>query len=291
MSPEQPPRVVAIFGPTGVGKTAVAVALAPHLERPIAISADALQVYEGLGTLTGAASAEEQALLEHRLIGYVPVTEEYSAGAYAKRAHAEIDEALAQGRTPIVVGGTGLYLRAALTGLDLRPPVPPEVRERIEREMRRRGPDAMHAELAETDRVRVAPADRKRITRLLELAEVGAQGPEGDQLWTADTRHPTVLFGLTMERDALDRRIDTRMTEIFAAAREKVERAEAAGASRTARSAVGYEDLLKGDLDALKRRARKLARRQLTWMRKLAAVQLVDMTEKDPAEGARAIAG
>src|SRR4051794_36014482 len=116
-------NVVAIFGPTGVGKTGVSIALADRLrergEDPVAISCDALQVYEGLGRLTGAATAEQQARLEHRLVGVVPVTEPFSVGDYMELAHREVDEALAGGRTPIVVGGTGLYLRAALAELSL----------------------------------------------------------------------------------------------------------------------------------------------------------------------------
>src|SRR4051794_16609880 len=117
-------QVVAVFGPTGVGKTAVAIALADELrgrgEDPVAVSADALQVYEGLPILTGAASPEEQARLEHRLLGFVPIHETFSAGAFAAKAHEEIDRLIAQRRRPIVVGGTGLYLRAALADLDLK---------------------------------------------------------------------------------------------------------------------------------------------------------------------------
>src|SRR5215813_7446902 len=109
-------RVIAVFGPTGVGKTAVVDAVIARLrqqgEDPVAISADALQVYAGLPILTGAADAAERARLEHRLLGFVPITEPYSAGAYAAAAHEEIDRALDSGRRPIVVGGTGLYLRA-----------------------------------------------------------------------------------------------------------------------------------------------------------------------------------
>src|ERR1019366_7352026 len=122
-------RIIALFGPTGVGKTAVAVALAGQLrergEDPVAVSADALQVYEGLETLTGVASPAERSLLEHRLVSFVPVDARFSVGEYSQLAHAEIDSLLEQGRRPIVVGGTGLYLRAALCELDLRPP-PPE---------------------------------------------------------------------------------------------------------------------------------------------------------------------
>jgi len=144
-------QVIAIFGPTGVGKTEVAIALADRLrgqgEDPVAISADAMQVYDALPILSGAATAEDQARLEHRLVGFVPVDQPFSAGAFARAAHAEIDQALAAGRRPLVVGGTGLYLRAALADLDLRPPVPAG-RARWEAALRERGPEALHAALA-----------------------------------------------------------------------------------------------------------------------------------------------
>jgi tRNA dimethylallyltransferase len=114
-----PAEVIAVFGPTGVGKTAIAIALANLLresgERPAAVSADALQVYTGLETLTGAASAGERTRLEHRLISFLPVDASFSVGQYAELAHSEIDRLLETGKRPIVVGGTGLYLRAALT--------------------------------------------------------------------------------------------------------------------------------------------------------------------------------
>jgi tRNA dimethylallyltransferase len=287
----QPAQVIAIFGPTGIGKTAVAIELAERLrgEDPIAISADALQVYRGLEILSGMASKEEQARLEHRLIGFVPATDAFSVGEFMPLAHAEIDSALAKGRRPIVVGGTGLYLRAALTQLDLYPPPPASVRARWTEEVERRGPEELHRELVERAPWAVEgiePTDRSRIIRTLELLEMGELEPrEGEsQLWTEHTRHPTLLAGLTMDREALYERIEERVDAMVAAgAQEEVQRVEEAGASRTARKALGYEELLAGDVDAMKRRTRQYAKRQLTWMRKLAGVQTIDVTGLTPA--------
>ena len=143
--------VVAIFGPTAVGKTAVAIELAAlYRERgedPVAVSCDAIQVYRGLEVTSGAAGAAERAALEHRLIAVAAVTEEFSAGRFAELARAEIDRLLAAGRLPIVVGGTGLYMRAALADLELKPPVPAAIRSGVEAEIAAAGPAAVHAEL------------------------------------------------------------------------------------------------------------------------------------------------
>jgi len=284
-----PKPVIAIFGPTGVGKTSVAIELAERLRRrgedPVAISADALQVYRGLELLTGVATPEEQKRLEHRLVAFVPVTETFSAGEFAALAHREIDGALEAGRRPIVVGGTGLYLQAALTGLDLRPPSPPGVRERILAEVERRGVEALHDELAERSPAAAAavePADRTRVVRSLELLEMGEEpapaGPES-RLWSAGLRRPTLLFGLTMARERLYEQIDARVDAMVAAgAANEVRRADAAGASPTARKALGFEELLRGDVEAMKRRTRNYAKRQLTWMRRLEGVKLVDVS-------------
>lgn len=229
-------RVVGIFGPTGVGKTAVAVALGELLrergEDPVAINCDALQVYEGLEVLAGTATAEEQEKLEHRLLGFVPVTSDFSVGDYMPLAHKEIDTALEAGRRPIVVGGTGLYLRAALADLSLRK-VPSESEE--------------------------------------------------SELWSAETRHPTTIFGLDMDRAQLYERINARTEAIAAAgAAEEARRADALGPGRTARKALGFDELLSGDLEAMKKRSRNYARRQLTWMRKIPGLNWVDHTGKDP---------
>jgi tRNA dimethylallyltransferase len=285
------PRVLAIFGPTGVGKTAVAVAAAQRLrdggERPVAVSADALQVYAGLEVLTGAASAADRARLEHRLLGFLPIDARFSVAQYAELAHAEIDGLLAQGALPIVVGGTGLYLRAALAELSLRPAPPADVRARWEGELAERGAPALHAHLARRApwaAEGIAPGDRHRVVRALELLELGElEPPEGpSRLWTDETRHPTRLVGLTMEREALYARIDARVEAMVAAgAIEEVRAAHAAGASDTARKALGFADLLAGDVEAMKRRTRNYARRQLTWMRKLAGVEVLDVTGRD----------
>jgi tRNA dimethylallyltransferase len=290
-----PAPVIAIFGPTGVGKTAVAIEIAERLrergEDPLAISADALQVYRGLEILTGAATPEEQRRLEHRLLSFVPITESFSAGQFAALAHAEIDAALSEGRRPIVVGGTGLYLQAALTDLELRPPPPPGVRERILADLQARGPATLHAELAErapAAAAAVPPSDRTRVVRALELLEMGEEpAPVGEdsRLWTAELRRPTVLCGLTMERERLYERIDARVEAMLAAgAEEEVRRADAAGASPTARKALGFEELLRGDPEAMKRRTRNYAKRQLTWMRRLEGANLIDAAA-DPAKG------
>jgi tRNA dimethylallyltransferase len=261
-------------------------------EDPVAIAADAMQVYEGIGALTGVATDEEQRRLEHRLVGFVPVSQPFSVGEYMPLAHAEIDGALSKGRRPIVVGGAGLYLRAALTELDLRPAPDPELRARIQGRMDAEGPDALRSEVLErAPGVVIAPGDRSRIVRYLELLEMG-EDPDpvttGDsQLWTEEMRVPTVLIGLVMERDALYARIDARMEAIATAARDEVKAAVAAGASHTARKAHGFEDLLAGDVEGMKRKARQYARRQLTWMRKLANVHVIDVTGRPPADVAR----
>jgi tRNA dimethylallyltransferase len=231
-------HVVAIFGPTGVGKTGVAVALADELRErggdPVAVSCDALQVYEGLSVLTGVASADEQRRLEHRLVGFVPVGRPFSVGDYMPLAHAEIDGALEGGRQPIVVGGTGLYLRAALAELSLVK-APPE--------------------------------------------------SEGSELWSPETRHPSIVIGLDMDRAQLYERIDARTEAIVAAgAREEVVRAEELGPSRTARKALGFDELLGGDLELMKQRSRNYARRQLTWMRKVPNLRWIDRTDRDDAD-------
>lgn len=289
-------RILAIFGPTAVGKTGVAIALAELLrvrgEDPVAISCDAIQVYRGLEILSGAASAEEQGRLEHRLLGIVPIDGEFSAGRFANLAYAEIDESIAEGRRPIIVGGTGLYLRAALAGLELRPPVSEDLRAEVEAELAERGPQALHAELEPELASSVHPNDRQRIVRLTGLSRAGIE-PHGSSagLWTEELRRPTLLVGLSTDRDDLRARIDARAEEMVRlGAADEVRTAALAGASRTARMAIGFEELLEGDVEAMKRAQWRFARRQLTWMRKMPRVEAIDRGGRSDADVAAEIA-
>jgi tRNA dimethylallyltransferase len=289
-------EVLAIFGPTAVGKTGVAIEVAELLrargESPVAVSCDSIQVYRGLEILSGAASAEEQARLEHRLVGIARIRDEFSAGRFAERAQAEIDSLIEAGRRPIVVGGTGLYLRAALAELELRPPVPAVVRAEVERDVDERGSEALHAELPPELSSGVHVNDRKRIARLTELTRLGiAAHATSEGLWTEELRRPGRLFGITIDRDELRSRIDTRVEEMVrAGAIDEVRRAKAAGASRTARAAIGFEELLERDVEGMKSAQRGFARRQLTWMRKMPGVELIDRTGRDDADVAAEIA-
>ncbi len=276
-------QVIAVFGPTGIGKTAVAIALAERLrargEDPVAVSADSMQLYQGLPILTGAADALQQAQLEHRLLGFVPVHETYSAGAFAQRAHEEIDGLIAQHRRPIVVGGTGLYLRAALADLDLRPPVDPAIRARIAA----RDLAELHAELPPDLNIR--PTDTHRIVRAHELLATGElPHATSRQLWTEHTRHPTLLVALVMDREPLYERIEARVDAMVAAGAAEEVRAVEHTAGATARRAVGFEELLHGDIEAMKRSTRRYAKRQLTWLRKLPGAHRVDLTDRTPED-------
>jgi tRNA dimethylallyltransferase len=296
--------LIAIFGPTGVGKTEVAVEVADLLrargERPVAVSADAIQVYEGLDTLAAKPEPEQLAQLEHRLISFVPVDREYSVAEYAAAAHREIDALAAGGATPIVVGGTGLYLRAALTELELKPPPEPGLRAQLERELVDLGAGALHERLRPETAASVHPRDTKRIVRALELETMGEEPHRtSSQLWSGNMRRPVVLAGLTMERSALAERISRRARAMLdGPAVSEVESALEAGASRTARKALGFGEIaahLAGRLEVeetrrlLERRHLSYVRRQLTWMRKLSGVAVLDRTALSARETAALI--
>jgi tRNA dimethylallyltransferase len=293
------PDVIAIFGPTGLGKTAIAIELAEILrdrgESPVAVSVDSMQVYRELPILTGVATFEEQQQLEHRLVGHVSVMENYDVARHAKLAHAEIDALREQGFTPIVVGGTGLYLRAALTELDLLPPPDPGVRERYESIIELDGPEALHRELAELDpevAATIKPTDPRRILRAFEALDKGvsASDREENRLWTEETRVPTRLFALVMDREQLYERIESRVDAMVAAGAEEEVRAADPFAAKTARQALGFDELLEQDVARMKTNTRRYAKRQLTWLRKLPDAVQIDVTDRSDPDVAAEIA-
>jgi tRNA dimethylallyltransferase len=276
--------VIAIFGPTASGKSAVAEALARLVPAEV-VSADAMQVYRGLPILTN------QPETPTRLVAVWPLSHEASVGEYARVAHAAIDEILASGRAPVVVGGTGLYLRAALADLDLPPPPPPGARERYERLYESVGPERAHALLAERDPAAAAavhPNDRRRVVRALELADAGSSlRRANDRLWEGATRHPTLVVGLDPPRAVLERRIRERTGTMFErGVEDEVRRALAQPISSTARHVIGLREIAElpseDAVAAIVRRTLRYAAYQRKWLRRLPNV--VSVSADRPAE-------
>jgi tRNA dimethylallyltransferase len=278
--------VLGIYGPTASGKTAVAEALAARIPAEI-VSADSMQVYRGLPILTAQPDAPT------RLVAIWDLDHEASVGEYQRLAHAAVDEILAAGRTPVVVGGTGLYLRAALADLDLPPAPAPGARERWDAFYEAEGPERAHEELAGCDpeaAAAVHPHDRRRVVRALELAEGGASLRAGrNRLWTDDTRHPTLVFGLDVPKDVLERKIEERARQMLARGlRAEVARALARGLSSTVAYAHGLSDVLEhadneAVVEALVTRSRRYAAYQRKWMRRIPGLVSV-RADRPPGE-------
>ena len=286
--PLSPSSVLAIVGPTASGKSAVAEALAARIPTEL-VSADSMQVYRGLPVLT--------AQTPGRLVGIWPLSHEASVAEYARLAHAAVDEILASGRTPLVVGGTGLYLRAALAELRLPPAPQRGARERWQAFYDAEGGDGAHRRLHSLDAAaaaRVHPNDRRRVVRALELAEVGVSlAPSEDRLWVGETRHPTLLFGLDVPKDVLDRRIAARAHAMFETGVEaEVRRALSGPLSATARKVIGLHAVARlpreQALEALVVRTRRYATYQRKWMRRIPGLVKV-AADRHPEETADAI--
>jgi tRNA dimethylallyltransferase len=269
-----PGLVLGIFGPTASGKSAVAEAVAGRIPAEI-VSADSMQVYRGLPILTNQPSAPT------RLTAVWELDHTASVGEYAALAHEAVDEILAAGKTPIVTGGTGLYLRAALADLELPPPPAPGTRERFERLYDEQGHERAHALLAEQDPAAAAavhPNDRRRVVRALELAEAGASlAPGQTRLWTEETRHPTLVFGLVVPKEILAMRIEERSGAMFeTGVEEEVARARASRLSATARQVIGLREV--GELPreeaiaAISLRTDQYAAYQRKWMRRVPGI-------------------
>jgi len=282
-APEPSKTVLAIFGPTASGKTAIAEALADLVPAEI-VSADSMQVYRGLPILTN------QPARRTALVGIWPLDHESSVAEYQALAHETIDAALEEDRTPIVVGGTGLYLRAALADLELPPSPPPGARARWEDLYDRMGPAQAHAALAERDPQAaelVHVNDRRRVVRALELHEAGGSlAPPEDRLWSAETRHPTRIFGLDLPKDVLEARIRRRTDAMFeGGVEDEVARAREWSFSVTADQIIGLREI--GELSrdeavsAIALRTKQLAAYQRKWMRRIPGLVAVD-ADRDP---------
>ena len=263
--------ILALFGPTASGKTAVAEAIARRIPADL-VSADSMQLYRGLPILTNQGAG--------RLVGIWPLDRQGSVGEFRQLAHAEIDAILAEGRTPVVVGGSGLYFQAALTDFELPPPAAESERAAWSELYDEHGSEEVHALLQERDpraAARVHPNDRKRVIRALELAAAGATlVPETSRLWTDETRHPTVVFGLDVPPEVLELRIRERAAEMFGRGVE--EEVRAAGeivpgvlgfdAVRTLPRAEAVEEIVLA--------TRRLAAYQRKWLRRIPGIVRID---------------
>ncbi len=277
--------VIGIFGPTASGKSRVAAEVAGRIPAEL-VSADALQVYRGLPILTNQPSEPT------RMVAIWHLDREASVGEYAPLAHAAVDEIMAAGRTPVVVGGTGLYLRAALAELSLPPAPAPGARKRWEGFYDEDGAEAAYARLEELDPAAAAVVhanDRRRVVRALELAEAGASlVPGEDRLWAGPTRHPTVVVGLDVPNAVLEARIEERTRAMFdAGVQEEVRVALAGTISITARQALGLEEVAtlprEEAIAALVVRTRRYAAYQRKWMRRIPGIAMVG-ADRPPGE-------
>jgi tRNA dimethylallyltransferase len=282
--------VIGLFGPTASGKSDVAAALTELIPAEV-VSADAMQVYDGLPALTNRSPHPE------RLVAVWPLSHTASVGEYAPLAHAAIDEILAAGRTPLVVGGTGLYFRAALAELELPPAPDPGARERWEELYDEAGADAAHARLGELDpaaAVRIHPNDRRRVVRALELAEAGESlVPSREQLFEGAWRHPTLVVGLDVPQAELERRIEERTRRMFErGVEDEVRAALAAEPSATAEKIIGLHEVATlprpEAIEALIVRTRRYAAYQRKWLRRLEGVVIV-AADRPPEETAAEI--
>jgi tRNA dimethylallyltransferase len=282
--------VVGIFGPTASGKSDVAAAVTELIPAEV-VSADAMQVYDGLPILTNRSPHPE------RLVGMWPLSHVASVGEYAPLAQAAIDGILASGRTPLVVGGTGLYFRAALAELELPPAPAAGARERWARLYDDSGAEAAYARLAEVDpaaAARVHKNDRRRVVRALELAEAGSSlAPARRSLFGGALRHPTLIVGLEVPKEELDRRIAQRTRRMFEAGVEaEIRTALEDAPSTTAQKVIGLHEVatLTRDeaIEAIGVRTRRYAAYQRKWLRRLEGLVIV-AADRPPEETATEI--
>ena len=293
----QPPLLV-IVGPTGVGKTAVAACLAASVPMEV-VSADSRQVYRGMDIGTGKPTPEERKAVTHHLLDLIEPGERYHAARFRLDAARAIEGIRAAGRLPVVVGGTGLYVRALLRGLDPAPPADPALRGRLEETAKTKGPGALHERLAALDPERAArlhPNDRVRIIRAIEKHGRGAASAGG---WArAITPWRVLMFGLRRERGALNRRLEERARSMLAGGMMgEVRRLLAEGHDEAApgMAGIGYRqwaNVARGRLpeaEALRlmiRDTQRYAKRQMTWFAREPEIRWLDVDEVGGVEGA-----
>jgi tRNA dimethylallyltransferase len=293
---ENPAALIVIGGPTGVGKTEAGVELALSVGGEI-ISADSMQVYKRLKVGTAKPTPDEARGVPYHGVDFIEPTERFHLGAFIEMADRLIDEIAARDRRPLIVGGTGLYIKGLLQGVFEAPEVDPEVRRRLHQRLERGGARALHAELAHVDPEAadvISPNDPIRITRALELWE--QTGRPISDLWREShsdrARYPYYLFVLTADREVLYDRIERRVERMFEAGLpDEVRRLVDYGVSPDSHAfkALGYRHVLawlEGDLsreeaiEEMKKHSRNYAKRQLTWFRAMKGAVWIDVTER-----------
>jgi tRNA dimethylallyltransferase len=292
------PPLLLIVGPTGVGKTAVAARLAAGVPMEV-VSADSRQVYRGMDIGTGKPTLEERKAVRHHLLDLIDPGERYHAARFRLDAARAIEGILAAGRLPVIVGGTGLYVRALLRGLDPAPPADPTLRAQLEETAKRKGPGVLYERLAALDpelAARLHPNDRVRIIRAIEKHGRGVDSPGG---WArAVPPWRVVMFGLRRERKTLNRRLEERARSMLAGGMmEEVLRLLAAGHGETApgMAGIGYRQWAKvargrlAEAEALRlmiRDTQRYAKRQMTWFTREPEIRWLDVDEVGGVEGA-----
>ncbi|MEU6980623.1 tRNA (adenosine(37)-N6)-dimethylallyltransferase MiaA [Streptomyces sp. NPDC046371] len=290
------PRVIAVVGPTAAGKSDLGVFLAQQLGGEV-VNADSMQLYRGMDIGTAKLTLEERDGVPHHLLDIWDVTEAASVAEYQRLARAEIDRLLAEGRTPILVGGSGLYVRGALDVMEF-PGTDPEVRARLEAELEERGSGVLHARLAAADPEAaraILAGNGRRIVRALEVIEITGK-PFTANLPGHDSVYETVQIGVDVGRPELDERITTRVDRMWEAGLvDEVRALEARGLreGRTAARALGYQQVLAalaGECTQDEARAdtvrttKRFARRQDSWFRRDPRVHWLSGAVEDRAE-------
>jgi tRNA dimethylallyltransferase len=300
------PLLLVIGGPTGVGKTAAAVALAARIPLEV-VSADSRQVYRGMDIATGKPTPEERRAVAHHLIDVADPDDRYHAARFAREARAAIDAIRARGRLPVVVGGTGLYIRALVRGLDPMPPADPAFRRELTEMALREGRPALHARLAReapSMAQRLHPNDHVRVVRALELLRAGAAVGEAQQRWreAPDDAADTVLYvGLTLPRQTLAGALRARAAAMVGRGLvDEVRSLLVRGydPSLPAMQGIGYRDFAQvlsgtlGEAEALRRMQRdtvRYAKRQWTWFAREPGIQWLDVDLCGGADGVAAL--